>query len=126
VSGASFENPAVHSNSSHPRSLVPTCGSSESGFLRVSPQRYRNLRLEGEAGNRNMDQRYMVKRYLARLHSRSGRVFDVFSTGLPGWLLFCAIRGADTWGNGGYQTGLQIPVWRAALRGEIRRAIPQG
>ncbi len=68
----------------------------------------------------------MVKRHLARLHSQDGRAFEVFSTEIPGWLLFCAISGTDTQGNGGYQAGLQIPVRRATLRREIRRATPQG
>lgn len=72
-----------------------------------------------------MDQRYMVKRYLARVRSPRGRLFEVFSTGLPGWLLFCLIDGADVHGNGGYQTGLQFPVRRSDLRREISRAIPQ-
>ena len=71
-----------------------------------------------------MDQRYMVKRYLARVRPRSGYVFDVFSTGRPGWLLFCPIAGTDAQGNGGYQTGLQFPVQRADLRREISRVIP--
>ncbi len=43
----------------------------------------------------------MVKRYLARVHSQSGRVFDVFSTGLPGWLLFCVLGGTDAQVNNG-------------------------
>ena len=72
-----------------------------------------------------MDQRYMVKRWLARVHTQSGRVFDVFSTGLSGWLLFCALSGTDPSGNGGYQSGLHIPVRRRDLRTEIARAIPQ-
>ena len=73
-----------------------------------------------------MDPRYMVKRYLARIRPASGYVFDVFSTGRPGWLLFCPIAGSDRFGNGGYQTGLQIPVQRANLRREVSRAIPRG
>ena len=73
-----------------------------------------------------MDPRYMVKRYLARVWPANGYVFDVFSTGSPGWLLFCPIAGTDRSGNGGYQTGLQIAVERTDLRKEVRRAIPQG
>ena len=73
-----------------------------------------------------MDTRYTVKRYLVRLNPANGYRFDVFSTGSAGWLLFCPIAGADRYGNGGYQTGLQIPVRRTDLRREVRRAIPQG
>lgn len=73
-----------------------------------------------------MDPRYMVKRYLARIWPASGYVFDVFSTGCPGWLLFCSVAGVDQSGSGGYQTGLQIPVRRTELRTEVRRAIPEG
>jgi hypothetical protein len=73
-----------------------------------------------------MDQRYMVKRFLTRLRPRNGYAFDVFSTGLPGWLLFCPIGGTDGRGNGGYQTGLQFPVKRSDLRREVSRAIPRG
>jgi len=73
-----------------------------------------------------MDPRYMVKRYLVRLNPGNGCRFDVFSTGSPGWLLFCPIAGADRYGNGGYQTGLQITVRRTDLCREVRRAIPQG
>jgi hypothetical protein len=73
-----------------------------------------------------MDQRFMMKHYLTRIHSPSGRVFDIFSTGLAGWLLLCVISGVDAQGNGGYQTGLQFPVRRSDLRREISRAIPQG
>lgn len=73
-----------------------------------------------------MDPRHMVKRYLARIRPANGYVFDVFSTGCTGWLLFCPIAGTNRYGNGGYQTGLQIPVRRTDLRTEVRRAIPQG
>jgi hypothetical protein len=72
-----------------------------------------------------MDPRYMVKRYLVRLNPENGYLFDVFSTGSPGWLLFCPIAGADRYGSGGYQTGLQIPARRTDLRREISRAIPE-
>lgn len=72
-----------------------------------------------------MDPRYMVKRYLVRLNPPSGYLFDVFSTGSHGWLLFCPIAGADRHGNGGYQMGLQIPVRCTDLRREVSRAIPQ-
>ena len=66
----------------------------------------------------------MVTRYLVRLTASHGHRFDVFSTGSAGWLLFCPVAGADRYGNGGYQTSLQIPVRRRDLRREIRRAIP--
>lgn len=89
--------------------------------VRAALRRYRT---EKYVRDTYMDQRYMIKRYLARIRSRRGRVFEVFSTGLPGWLLFCVISGADVQGNRGYQTGLQFPVRRSDLRREISRAIP--
>src|SRR5258708_37146055 len=77
------------------------------------------------ARRKKMDQRYMVKRWLARIHTQSGRAFDVFSTGLSGWLLFCALSGTDPSGYGGCQSGLHVLVPRTDLRREIARAIPQ-
>jgi len=81
-----------------------------------------------------MDRRYMTKQYLTRIVTRKNgwfRVFDVFSTGDPKWILFCQVAGADDApgrpndGAGGYATGIQSAVQRRELQRDIARMIPR-
>ena len=61
-----------------------------------------------------------VKQYVAVVQNGTGLRFMVFTTGDPKFYLFCPL---DKDGN---QGGIQIPVKRADLRDDIRRALAHG
>ena len=65
------------------------------------------------------DPAFHVKQYVAEVRTAAGRVWRVFTTGSDRHYLFAAVvRGVDT--------GLHVPVEKAALRRDVRRALARG
>jgi hypothetical protein len=70
----------------------------------------------------NMDQRYMVKQYVAVVQNSRGSRFMVFETGDARWYLFSQLYP----GPNLIATGLQFPVLKKDLRDDMRKALRNG
>lgn len=66
-----------------------------------------------------MDPRYMVKKWVGKIKG-AWCWFNVFTTGAPGWLLFCVLD------DHGCDTTIHFPIKKSDLKPAVRKALGAG